>query len=183
MDLQVLPFGNAKIDQDHKVVKCQHGPGECDANTFELCAIALTNGHVEDYLPFLLCTARQLPPGFAAGPFDHHIFQACAVASNLWWEALLACHDTPSLAWQVTQKAAADTPEHPYVPYVLLNGEPMNDDVDFMEEVCRLYQEQGVEYPPCRKQSMTTKDVFAVAKTCPNDWVAWDESMESTVVR
>jgi interferon gamma-inducible protein 30 len=183
MDLQVLPFGNAHIDEEHEIVKCQHGAGECDANTYELCAIALTNNHVEDYLPFLVCTASTLPAGFAAGPFDPRLFQACAIQASLWWGALQACHDTPSLAWEVNKKGAADTPSHPYVPYVLLNGEPMADGVDFKEEVCRLYQEQGFVYPPCQEDHHPTS-VFLASNTCPHDtrgdtW--WLRGTEETI--
>lgn len=32
MDLNVIPFGNARINEEHETVDCQHGAGECDAN-------------------------------------------------------------------------------------------------------------------------------------------------------
>ena len=170
MDARVIPFGNAAINEEAKTVKCQHGGGECDANTYELCAIEMVK-HIEDYLPFLVCNAKSLPAGFRTGPFPPALFQACATEAGLWWEALLACHDTPSLAWQVTLKAAQDTPEHPYVPYVLLNGTPLADGADFYQEVCRLYKEQGGNHPKCEDQGLTVIDPFTTSETCPNEMV------------
>ena len=111
MNVTVIPFGNAQIDEETETVRCQHGGGECDANTYELCAIAMVK-HVEDYLPFLVCNAETLPAGFHTGPFDPSLFHACADKAGIWWQALLACHDTASLAWQVTLAAAKATPEH-----------------------------------------------------------------------
>ena len=126
--------------------------------------------HVEDYLPFLVCNAQSLPAGFHAGPFSPDLFKKCALASGIFWGALLACHDTASLAWQVNLKASQTTPKHDYVPYVMLNGSLMADDVDFQSEVCRLFKEQGGSHPKCPDDDKTTVvvDPFSVAETCPN---------------
>jgi len=146
--------------------------GECDANTYELCAIEMVK-HVEDYLPFLVCNAQSLPAGFHAGPFSPDIFKKCALASGIFWGALLACHDTASLAWQVNLKASQVTPQHEYVPYVMLNGSLMADSSDFFTEVCRLYKEQGGRHPKCHDNDQTTHviDPFAIIETCPNSMV------------
>lgn len=166
MNLTVIPFGNAKIDKDAETVECQHGRGECDANTYELCAIEMTNHHVEDYLPFLVCNAKTLPSGFHAGPFDPKVFESCAHIAGLWWEALHVCHETPSLAWQVNLKASKASPDHPYVPYVLLNGSELAEGVDFKSEICRLYKEQGGSHPKCSE--VTLLNPFTTAAVCPD---------------
>ena len=39
MKLTMVPFGNAEItNAEQHQVTCQHGPKECDANVWELCA-------------------------------------------------------------------------------------------------------------------------------------------------
>eukprot|EP00977_Amphora_coffeiformis_P002074 scaffold394_cov166-Amphora_coffeaeformis.AAC.6 len=158
MDVTVIPFGNAHVDEETKTVKCQHGGGECDANTYELCAIEMVK-HPEDYLPFLVCNAQSLPAGFHTGPFSPDLFKKCALASGIFWGALLACHDTESLAWQVNLKASQATPQHEYVPYIMLNGTLMADGADFQTEVCRLYKEQGGCHPKCPDNDKTTTEI------------------------
>lgn len=170
MNITVIPFGNARIDETHETVTCQHGGGECDANLYELCAIAMVHQHVEDYLPFLVCNAQSLPAGFHTGPFAPEIFHACAMEAGLWWEALQACHDTPSLAWQVTLQAARATPAHKYVPYVLLNGDLLPDGVDFQTQVCKLYQQAGGHDPKCDEVLKSPGMVpFALHQACLRD--------------
>ena len=160
MDITVIPFGNARVDEDSQTVNCQHGGGECDANTYELCAIEMVK-HVADYLPFLVCNAKSLPAGFHAGPFSPDVFQECAIAAGIWWDALLACHDSPSMAWQVTLKASQATPDHQYVPYVLLNGSELPPDADFEAEVCKLYKQQGGSHPNCDDDSVAIRSLVS----------------------
>ena len=179
MKITVIPFGNAQIDETSETVQCQHGGGECDANTYELCAIALTAGHVDDYLPFLVCNAQALPSGFRAGPFPPAFFEKCAGQAGLWWEALQMCHD--SLAWQVTQRAAHATPDHPYVPYVMVNGVALEDPSNLPREVCRLYQEAGGHSRKCSGVEVSdeaSSGNAVSAETCPNTLAAAFKIME-----
>lgn len=151
MNVTVIPFGNARVDEQAQTIACQHGVAECDANTYELCAIEMVK-HVEDYLPFLVCNAKSLPAGHKDDPFPASMFQECADQSGLWFEALQACHDSETMAWEVNWKAYQATPTHPYVPYVLVAGSELADGADFETEICRLYTAQGGKHPKCDEE-------------------------------
>lgn len=173
MKLTVLPFGNGRVDEEAKKISCQHGLAECDANTYELCAIELVHNHAEDYLPFLVCTAQSLPAGYRDQAFATAKFRKCARKAGLWFEALEACHDSESMAWHVNWQAYRATPDHPYVPYVLVEGSEWDDrDADLATEICRLYEKRGGTHPKC-KELLANKDsatpwMHQVKEVCPN---------------
>ena len=52
VDLDVVVFGNSMIDLPGKTVDCQHGAAECDANTYEQCAVDLYK-YPDRYLPYI----------------------------------------------------------------------------------------------------------------------------------
>jgi hypothetical protein len=170
MNVTVIPFGNARLNETAKTIQCQHGLAECDANTFELCAIEMFP-HVEDYLPFLVCMAEKLPSGYHKDVLPQGMFQECAEKTGVWWDALLACHDTKRVAWKVNLDASLSTPTHPYVPYVLLNGTPLPDGADFHTEICRIYTRQGGTSKKCGEllssESASTKR--NAAAVCTNE--------------
>lgn len=76
MDLQVVPFGNSRIDFEAKTVTCQHGEAECDANIWEQCAVE--QGLPEVYVNFFDCLEDVLPMGHKDDPFEESIFEQCA---------------------------------------------------------------------------------------------------------
>eukprot|EP00545_Synedropsis_sp_CCMP1620_P005842 CAMPEP_0119013244 /NCGR_PEP_ID=MMETSP1176-20130426/8235_1 /TAXON_ID=265551 /ORGANISM="Synedropsis recta cf, Strain CCMP1620" /LENGTH=236 /DNA_ID=CAMNT_0006966323 /DNA_START=28 /DNA_END=738 /DNA_ORIENTATION=+ len=149
IDLQLIPFGNAQI-QDDGSVECQHGVGECDANTYELCAIDI-NPDPQDYLPFIGCLAHTLPKGSSDEPLDPQLFQDCADSSNLWWSRIQVCHDTPETVDRLVKQAAAATPDdHQYVPWVEIEGDHMDiEHLDFKTEVCKAFLAKGGSHPAC----------------------------------
>jgi hypothetical protein len=68
----VVPFGNAKLppddEEDSRTVTCQHGVGECDANTYEQCARYLYPDPAQ-HVPYLACLFSSLPMGRRDTPF------------------------------------------------------------------------------------------------------------------
>lgn len=53
MDLELVPWGNAKVGDDG-TVKCQHGPEECTGNTVLSCAMD-SHPTQEDWFLFAWC--------------------------------------------------------------------------------------------------------------------------------
>uniref|UniRef100_A0A0N4ZVU8 Saposin A-type domain-containing protein n=1 Tax=Parastrongyloides trichosuri TaxID=131310 RepID=A0A0N4ZVU8_PARTI len=60
IDLELIPFGNAKVDYKTKKITCQHGEEECKVNKYQGCAI--------NFLPkpfeFVYCLESRLMKGF-----------------------------------------------------------------------------------------------------------------------
>ena len=151
MNLQIVPFGNSKLLLDKQQVECQHGEGECDANSWEQCAVQAYNPPI--YLTFIGCLETSLPMGTHNEPYDEEIFHDCADLALMDFDDLKACHDNPLLKWQHQQQFAKRTPEHDHVPWVLINGKYMDEEKhDLMEEVCKEYQSQGGIHPSCLSQ-------------------------------
>jgi interferon gamma-inducible protein 30 len=149
IDLQLIPFGNAKLEDDGTVV-CQHGDGECDANAYELCAIH-SNPDPKDYLPFISCLAEALPMGHHDDPLDPHLFQDCADDTSLWWSRIQACRDIPQAVGELVKVAASETPaDHKYVPWIEIEGDHMDEEtLDFKTEVCKAFIASGGSHPGC----------------------------------
>ena len=87
MDLEIIPFGNSRIVQNmdqrpsqpqpqHGTVICQHGEAECDANSWQQCAV--DQYPPPSYIEFFDCLEDVLPMGHREEPFDESIFQKCA---------------------------------------------------------------------------------------------------------
>lgn len=165
IDLEVVVFGNAQIidesDESHsldqpKKVECQHGVAECDANTYEQCAIHLYP-YPERYLPFLTCLDETLPHRYNRDePMDASLFAKCARFSALDFESIAACHNDPEMAWKLNVEASKKTPDnHQYVPWIVINGlHGMDEEKEsFVDAVCKAYRAAGGNHPACSSSS------------------------------
>uniref|UniRef100_A0A0K0E2E6 Saposin A-type domain-containing protein n=1 Tax=Strongyloides stercoralis TaxID=6248 RepID=A0A0K0E2E6_STRER len=63
IDLELIPFGNARMDEETKKITCQHGEEECKVNKYEGCAI----NFLEKPFPFIYCLESKLEKGYALG--------------------------------------------------------------------------------------------------------------------
>jgi interferon gamma-inducible protein 30 len=148
INLQIVPFGNADIDEGSQSVECQHGDAECDANSWEQCAVV--KYHPTDYIDFIGCLETSLPMGTRGMPFDEDYFQACSDLSFLEFDYLKSCHDNPMQAWMLQKKFAKLTPEHDHVPWVLIDGIFFDEEKqDLRREVCNAYVGKGGSHPKC----------------------------------
>jgi len=178
MDLSIIPFGNAMIeDVDQHVIECQHGKAECDANIWEECAVDLYPPTI--YMDFLACLEDALPMHYRDEIFDESIFENCTTTTTTTSKAgtestcggglrekkmnhemeddgidfakLKACHDDPTTAWAMQMKYAKLTPDnHEYVPWVLVDYQLVDvEKEDFFQRVCRSYLSKGGIHPAC----------------------------------
>jgi interferon gamma-inducible protein 30 len=152
IDLEVVPFGNAKItNATSREMECQHGPAECDANSFEQCAADIYP-YASRYLPFVDCLYRALPMGHREALFDRSIFAKCAQEAALQWDSISDCHDDPERSWKLQMQAYKQTPsDHQYVPWVVIDGKTMdmNEEFDLHGYVCQAYVSSGGHHPAC----------------------------------
>ncbi|KAH9554287.1 hypothetical protein CY35_08G056900 [Sphagnum magellanicum] len=136
VELRIIPYGNAHIHADGSLT-CQHGQDECYLNIIQTCAIRLWP-KVTDWFPFIYCLER-LPRATAAQDW-----KSCVEPSHLDLAPLLECSASP-LGEKLELEFAAETdrlqPPHKYVPWVLVNGEPLYENYeDVAIYVCKDYQ-------------------------------------------
>jgi len=155
MDLIVIPFGNARIEDenDPSTLTCQHGMAECDANLYQQCAAAIYS-MASRYLPFVGCLYSELTMGHRSEVFPTHIFAECARRSALDWAAIKQCHDDDDLAWTLQVDAYHTTPsEHTYVPWIVVDSDLYDMDHhesgDFFVIICAAYHAKGGRHPAC----------------------------------
>lgn len=154
---EVIPFGNAIMPTNGShTLRCQHGAGECDTNTYEQCAVHLYPDPVQ-HIPYLACLFASLPMGHRDEPFDQKTgLEPCAKEHHLDFRQLKSCHDDPQLAWKLNKEAAKATPKaHDHVPWVEINGLHMEDideqKTSLLEEVCKIYRQNGGHTAGCSK--------------------------------
>jgi interferon gamma-inducible protein 30 len=150
MDVKIVVFGNARIDLTNKTLQCQHGEAECDANSYDQCAIDIYP-YPDRYLPYLTCLFNSLPMGRRSEPYPKAVFASCARHAALDVHALQQCHDDAERAWELQKQAAAKSPSQlNHVPWVELNGTYMDEEQsDLLTSVCQLYMETGGSHPAC----------------------------------
>lgn len=149
IDLKIVPFGNAEItDPTTQSISCQHGPGECDANSWE--QVAVEQYTPKEYITYLGCLETTLPMGQADQLLDRDLFQGCAEVSFLDFDSMAKLHDNPLYAYQLQQKYAKLTPAHDHVPWVVVNGEHFDEEHDdLLATVCQEYEKGGGTHPAC----------------------------------
>lgn len=149
IELNIVPFGNAQLHELSQTVTCQHGEGECDANSWEQCAIEQTIPRV--YMEFLNCLEHELPMGHYDESLPQSLFVGCAAfTDDLDDYALKACHDNPMQSWMLQEKYAKATPEHDYVPWVVVDGNKIDEESDdLLKVICEAFRANGGRSNAC----------------------------------
>jgi len=140
--LHIIPFGNAHLDTERRELTCQHGPSECDANSYEQCAI-WTYPDPEDHVRLVLCLAGVAAEDLKAELASH--VRRCCAETGLDFDPIARCHGDETLSWSLQLSNRDLTPlDHTYVPWVVMDGDVLdiNED-DFVTEICRKYASLG----------------------------------------
>jgi len=155
IDLELLPFGNAKItpttpnnNKQQQSIKCQHGKAECDANSYEQCLIA-TYPNPPDYLPAIECLFQTLPMGYSDNTFNTNMFQDCSV--GLDFTKIRSCHEDEGEAWKLQLDNYERTPvDHTHVPWVTVNGEYLDEEKEKLDVgICSAFVKGGGKSQVC----------------------------------
>ncbi|KAL9241229.1 hypothetical protein vseg_015361 [Gypsophila vaccaria] len=136
VDLRLYPWGNAKIRPDSSF-SCQHGPSECFLNTVQACVID-AQPTLTDHFPFIECVERLVHDR------KYTQWETCFSVSNLDVQSVKECTFGPH-GKELDLKYAAATdalkPPHEYVPWVVVDGEPLYEDFEnFTSYVCKAYK-------------------------------------------
>ncbi|CAK0910387.1 unnamed protein product [Prorocentrum cordatum] len=124
---------------------CQHGRVECEANRWMACArkVAQVPGDERSrasysgYMPLVHCMTRWYGHAKVGAKSLEHIVAGCAASTGLEWGSLARCYGGPQGDAAIVE-AAKGTPVHRVVPWLYVNGEPMeeNHEHELFKEVC-----------------------------------------------
>ncbi|KAL1825739.1 hypothetical protein ACET3Z_012517 [Daucus carota] len=162
-DLKLIPYGNAKIGPNNTIV-CQHGTMECVLNTVESCAIH-TWPDVKDHFPFIYCVESLVYEG------DYDQWETCFTKLNLNPKPVMDCYGSgygKKLELQYAAETDALEPRHTYVPWLVVDGQPLYDDyTDFISYVCKAYTGSNVpKVCQASLSSSTHKNANGINKVC-----------------
>eukprot|EP00440_Ansanella_granifera_P038910 gb/GFBE01042213.1/.p1 GENE.gb/GFBE01042213.1/~~gb/GFBE01042213.1/.p1 ORF type:complete len:166 (+),score=30.73 gb/GFBE01042213.1/:1-498(+) len=122
---------------------CQHGETECQANRWLACAKEVAGaGAVQTYMPFTHC----LEAGYDS--FSKDLVLSCASSSGVDTAALTSCYDGSAGDEAVVANAKV-TPQHPGVPYILVDGKSLDQPNGLLKAVCDAYK--GSRPAACQK--------------------------------
>ncbi|KAF8402586.1 hypothetical protein HHK36_010673 [Tetracentron sinense] len=140
IDLKLVPYGNAKIGSNNTIT-CQHGPYECLLNTIEACAIKVWPD-LNKHFTFINCVERLVFEG------KYIEWESCFDKTGLDSKPITDCYNSgygKELELQYAAETNALQPPHTYVPWVVVDGQPLYDDYKSFESyVCKAYKGTAV---------------------------------------
>ncbi|KAM0868188.1 hypothetical protein ACQ4PT_041496 [Festuca glaucescens] len=152
VDLLLVPYGNAHVRDPNNTINCQHGPYECILNNVEACAIdAWPDLNV--HFGFINCVEDLVMNN------KQEEWESCFKKQNLDPKPVMECYGSEhgqKLSLEYGKQTDALVPPHKYVPWVVVDGEPLYDDYENFEAyVCKAYkghppkacQELSRQYP------------------------------------
>ncbi|KAF3330612.1 gamma-interferon-inducible lysosomal thiol reductase-like isoform X2 [Carex littledalei] len=152
VDLSLVPFGNAVVTSDGSII-CQHGKGECLLNAIEACAIRVWPD-VQQHFPFIQCVEKSVEAREENG------WRSCFQATGLSSEPIVNCYNSgygQQLELQYAKETNSLQPPRQFVPWVLVNGQPLYEDYEKFEHyICKAYN--GVLPKVCKGQRLTISE-------------------------
>lgn len=139
---------------------CQHGFPECPVNRYFACARKMARVPGQErlkqsfmgYMPFVHCVAARYQ--LYVREDIHSIVKSCAAESGLDDVKLGECHTGPE-GDEAIRDVASQTPTHVGVPWIYVNGEPMEADHEgeIFQKVCEALQATGGAPQECHGAS------------------------------
>ncbi|XP_044473324.1 gamma-interferon-responsive lysosomal thiol protein-like [Mangifera indica] len=138
INLRLVPWGNAFIDNSSKKIVCKHGPEECMLNTVEACAINVWNDNLNKYYGFIYCIE------FLAIEGRHKDWSTCFENFGLTPKPILDCYNGGNgteFSLQYANETAHLIPPGAFVPWLVVNNQPIREDYgNFTSYVCNAYK-------------------------------------------
>ncbi|OEL29560.1 Gamma-interferon-inducible lysosomal thiol reductase [Dichanthelium oligosanthes] len=157
VDLRLVPYGNARVESNGDI-SCQHGPEECMLNTVEACAIDAWPD-LDVHFRFINCVENQV----VKGQYDK--WASCFQKLGLDTEPITDCYNGGQgykLDLKYANQTDALVPPHRYVPWVVVDGQPLLEDYENFEAyVCKAYKGkppkicQGLVHPAKARSGVT----------------------------
>ncbi|KAL8036771.1 hypothetical protein ABFX02_12G180400 [Erythranthe guttata] len=153
VNLRLIPWGNTQIQPNDTWI-CQHGIDECKLDVTEACAINEWP-QVETHFRFIYCVERLHLMN------KHTQWQSCFASNGFDPKPLDNCYNN-GLGYQLEKTYADETanlnPRHKFVPWVLVNNFPLQQDYqNFVSYICKAYR-GGYKKPinACKSSTIST---------------------------
>lgn len=121
-------------------LQCQHGPSECIMNLYYACAIEVASNDFMKYMPFITCVSARWNSKNSLEQWQQ-LVATCADFTTIDAAALQQCYGS---GWESNLKLAAAeanaTPDHEGVPYVVVNGQVLENTDQLLKAVCDAVQ-------------------------------------------
>ncbi|KAJ3699540.1 hypothetical protein LUZ61_003245 [Rhynchospora tenuis] len=136
VDLDLIPYGNARV-ASNGTITCQHGEYECLLNTIEACAIDAWPD-LDVHFSFINCVETLV--------VEHKYleWESCFATTGLDSKPVSECYENGhghKLELEYAAKTNALEPPHRYVPWVVVDGEPLYEDYENFEAyICKAYK-------------------------------------------
>lgn len=136
--LVMVPYGNTRQSGDNYV--CQHGPDECTSDVYGLCLLDKLGGigtpaATSAAFDFFVCMEQNSgSPASGAGCFDANL-----PAAGFAWADVLSCAEDKAASDAVQALGATATPDHQYVPWVVVDGNQLENPDPLLHIICTTY--------------------------------------------
>ncbi|KAM3373937.1 gamma-interferon-responsive lysosomal thiol protein [Capsicum galapagoense] len=146
--LKLFPYGNA--DVFNGTIYCQHGKLECLLNTVQACAIDVWTD-LNKYLPFINCMENVVLESFVYRrqyPQWKTCYEKLKLDSTPVTDCLKSARGKELELFYAAETEALQPP-HTYVPWVVVDGQPLYEDYEnFISYICKAYKGTA-EVPAC----------------------------------
>ena len=142
VDLKMVAYGNTKQSGD--TFTCQHGSGECESDALELCLQYKISGDINSInsgdttkqaLPFILCMEEaEGDPTKGASCYSQSMTN-----STLAYSTISDCATNDFNTVQAAAEKATAPTNHQYVPWVLVDGELVDNTNALLKSICDAY--------------------------------------------
>ncbi|OEL29558.1 Gamma-interferon-inducible lysosomal thiol reductase [Dichanthelium oligosanthes] len=136
VDLTLVPYGNARVRAGGEI-SCQHGPYECLLNTVEACAIDAWPD-LDVHFRFIYCVEDLVVKR------QYKEWESCFEKLELDPKPVTECYKSEQghkLDLKYANQTDALVPPHRYVPWVVVDGQPLLEDYENFEAyICKAYK-------------------------------------------
>lgn len=127
-------------------IVCQHGPAECQANFYSVCAKKVALGNRITMLKWAICLAEGYSTDTAS------LAQSCATSTGLSWDAINTCVSDQAGVVELVKQEALSTPLHDVVPKFNVAGQLLEENAQLLRSICAAYT--GPKPAACTNESL-----------------------------